>query len=83
MSTSVDKKIDELLQSMTLKEKIGQLNMTTTPRTEEAFEKTRERLQKGEIGSVILANSDTAGNDPLERVNSAMCNRIQKVAVEE
>lgn len=75
--------IDELLQSMTLKEKIGQLNMTTTPRTEEDFEKTRERLRKGEIGSIILASSDTAGNDPLERVNSAMCNRLQKVAVEE
>ena len=83
MSTSVDKKIDELLQSMTLKEKIGQLNMTTTPRTEEAFEKLRERLQRGEVGSIILASSDTAGNDPLERVNSAMCNRIQKVAIEE
>lgn len=75
--------IDELLQSMTLKEKIGQLNMTTTPRTEEDFEKTRERLRKGEIGSIILASSDTAGNDPLERVNSAMCNRLQKVAIEE
>ena len=83
MNQSVDKKIDELLQKMTLKEKIGQLNMTTTPRTEADFEKTRERLQKGEIGSIILASSDTAGNDPLERVNSAMCNRMQKVAVEE
>lgn len=83
MNQSVDQKIDELLQSMTLKEKIGQLNMTTTPRTEADFEKTRERLQKGEIGSIILANSDTAGNDPLERVNSAMCNRMQKVAIEE
>ena len=83
MSKNFDTQINELLQKMTLKEKIGQLNMTTTPRTEEAFEKTRERLRKGEIGSIILASSDTAGNDPLERVNSAMCNRMQKVAVEE
>lgn len=83
MNNNVDKQITELLQKMTLKEKIGQLNMTTTPKTEADFEKMRERLQKGEIGSVILASSDTAGNDPLERVNSAMCNRMQKVAVEE
>lgn len=83
MGKNFDKQIDDLLQKMTLKEKIGQLNMTTTPRTEEAFEKTRKRLQKGEIGSIILASSDTAGNDPLERVNSAMCNRMQKVAIEE
>lgn len=83
MNSNVDKQITELLEKMTLKEKIGQLNMTTTPRTEADFEKMRERLQKGEIGSVILASSDTAGNDPLERVNSAMCNRMQKVAIEE
>lgn len=83
MAQNIDQKITELLQKMTLKEKIGQLNMTTTPRTEEDFEKMRKRLQNGEIGSVILASSDTAGNDPLERVNSAMCNRMQKVAIEE
>ena len=83
MNQNYDNQITELLHKMTLKEKIGQLNMTTTPRTEVDFEKTRERLRKGEIGSIILASSDTAGNDPLERVNSAMCNRMQKVAVEE
>lgn len=83
MSHQFDDQITELLQKMSLKEKIGQLNMTVAPKTEEALEKVRERLRKGEIGSMILANSATAGNDPQERVNTAMCNRVQKIAVEE
>lgn len=83
MSHPFDDQITELLQKMSLKEKIGQLNMTVAPKTEEALEKVRERLRKGEIGSMILANSATAGNDPQERVNTAMCNRVQKIAVEE
>lgn len=83
MSHQFDDQIIELLQKMSLKEKIGQLNMTVAPKTEEALEKVRERLRKGEIGSMILANSATAGNDPQERVNTAMCNRVQKIAVEE
>lgn len=83
MKRPYEDQITELLESMTLKEKIGQLNMTVAPKTEEDLEKVRVRLQKGEIGSMILANSATAGNDPQERVNTAMCNRIQKIAIEE
>ncbi len=76
-------KITELLESMTLKEKIGQLQMIVTPKTETEFQRVREKLQRGEIGTMILASSATAGNDPMETVDSAMCNRLQRVAVEE
>ncbi len=83
MNHQFEAQITELLEKMSLKEKIGQLNMTVAPKTEEDLEKVKIRLRKGEIGSMILANSATAGNDPQERVNTAMCNRIQKAAVEE
>lgn len=83
MKSNYEKQIDELLSKMTLKEKIGQLNMTVSPRNEADLEKVRERLRKGEIGSMILANSATAGNDEQDRVNTAMGNRVQKIAMEE
>lgn len=83
MPQSVDERITELLHNMSIREKIGQLNMVCTPKTEQEFEKTAEKIRNGEIGSMILANSATAGNDPQERVNTAMCNRIQRIAVEE
>ncbi len=83
MNHQFEDRITGLLGKMTLKEKIGQLNMTVAPKTEEELEKVKIRLRKGEIGSMILASSATAGNDPQERVNTAMCNRIQKAAIEE
>lgn len=83
MGADVNHKIVELLKSMSLKEKIGQLQMIVTPKTEEEFVRVSERLRRGEIGTMILASSATAGNDPRETVDSAMCNRLQKIAVEE
>ncbi len=76
-------RIEELLSQMTLREKIGQLNMQCSPKNDEALEKAKESIRKGEYGTMILASSDTAGNDAPELVNSAMCNKVQKVFVEE
>ncbi len=83
MNSSVDKKIDELLQSMTLKEKIGQLNMVCSPSIGSNLDRMKEKIRNGEIGSLILATSSTAGNDPQEKVDTAICNELQKVAIEE
>lgn len=83
MERTVEDKIDELLECMSLREKIGQLNMTVTPKTEAEMQRTREKLLRGEIGSMILASSATAGNDPQDRVNTAICNQVQRIAVEE
>ena len=46
--------IDELLQSMTLKEKIGQLNMTTTPRTEEDLKRQESAFEKEKLVQSFL-----------------------------
>lgn len=83
MNNTGDKRIEELLQRMSIREKIGQLNMIVSPTTESQIEDVKERLRKGEVGSMILATTSTAGNDPQERVNAAVCNQLQKIAVEE
>lgn len=83
MNTDYKKQIDELISKMTLKEKIGQLNMIVTPQTEEEFEKVKQKIIKGEIGSMILADSATAGNDQQAAVDISICNRIQEVATKQ
>ena len=73
----------EIISKMTLKEKIGQLNqITITPYTND-MEKLYEMIRNGEVGSIILASSATAGNDPQGHVNVDLYNNLQKIAVEE
>ena len=79
----LEKKIEDILQRMSLREKIGQMNMICSPEAEADLEPIMNRIRKGELGALILANSSTAGNDPQERVNTALCNKLQKAAIEE
>lgn len=83
MYKKFDKRIDEILSQMTLKEKIGQLNQITGPLREEQIDSIKESVRKGEVGSIILASSSTAGNDEQGHVNVELYNDIQRVAVEE
>lgn len=62
-----EKKIDELLSKMTLREKIGQMNQISVNDAESCAESAR----KGEIGSV------------LNLVDPVQINKLQKAAVEE
>lgn len=82
MYKELDMKIDKILNSLTLKEKIGQLNQVTEP-TPDTLEALKERIRKGEIGSVILAASSTAGNDEQQAIMIEMLNELQRCAVEE
>ena len=76
-------KAKELISKMTLREKIGQLNqITITPYTND-MEKLYEMIRNGEVGSIILASSATAGNDPQGHVNVDLYNNLQKIAVKE
>ncbi len=76
-------KAKEIINKMTLKEKIGQLNqITITPYTND-MEKLYQMIRNGEVGSIILASSATAGNDPQGHVNVDLYNGLQKIAVEE
>lgn len=76
-------KAHEIIAKMTLREKIGQLNqITITPYTND-MDKLYDMIRNGEVGSIILASSATAGNDPQGHVNMDLYNNLQKIAVEE
>lgn len=73
--------IKELIKSMTLEEKIGQLNQCAyIPDNVDVVE---ERIREGKVGSIIFAQSAFAGNDSPHSVNYEKANHLQKIAVEE
>ena len=78
-----DKQVNELLEKMTLREKIGQLNQTSKARTPEQQKKQENMCRNGEIGSMILAATETAGNTDEYYVQTEYYNEFQKIAVNE
>ena len=78
---AIEKKIDELLSVMTLKEKIGQLNQVMPPEKDD--EDFLQAIKNGEIGSIILASSSVAGNGEKKLSNIDKLIKYQKTAVEE
>ncbi len=68
----VEKRIDNLLELMTIEDKLGQLNQLFTDRVIPLKEELTEQVRKGKISSFIWPKAD-----PAER------NRIQRIAVEE
>ena len=81
LNEKIEKKIDSLLEKMTVHEKIGQLNQVMMPSTDD--EKVFEALRNGEIGSLIMATSGYAGNGEKRLENSRLVNEMQRIAVEE
>ena len=77
-----NEKVEQILSRLSLKEKIGQLNQVPQP-VSENLDEVKERIRRGEIGSFILCNSPTAGNDEQQAVMVELLNDLQKVAVEE
>ena len=75
----MQQKIIEKIKSMSLVEKIGQLNQVQLEDTEQI----REEIRKGRVGSVILADTATAGNDEQKRIDVNLLNELQRIAVEE
>lgn len=83
MFMEFENKIDHLIGQMTIKEKIGQLNQIYQPRTQEQIENCKRMIRNGEVGSIILATSATAGNDKQSNIDTELGNELQRVAVEE
>jgi len=77
-SLPVTERIEDLLSRMTLEEKAGQLNQWSNLGPDHY-----DQIRSGEIGSGLLANSSTAGNNRQERVFAKGINEIQKIAVTE
>ncbi len=82
MYKQFDSEVDKILSSLSLKEKIGQLNQVIHPDADNLKE-IKESIRRGEIGSVILAESATAGNDEQRAILVEMLNDLQKCAMEE
>lgn len=83
MQNALELKIDEILSQMTLKEKIGQLVQLSAPADDAGKERLKNRIRNGNVGSVILAFSSTAGNDAQRDTEVEVYNELQRVAVEE
>ena len=78
-----DKQVNELLEKMTLKEKIGQLNQSSKAKTPEQQKMQEDMCRNGEMGSMILAATSTAGNTDEYNVLTEYYNEFQKIAVNE
>lgn len=73
--------INELIQSMTLEEKIGQLSQVAyIPANLDGIE---DKIREGKLGSIILSQTAFAGNDSPCSIDYEKANRLQKIAVEE
>lgn len=72
-------KIIDKIRTMTLEEKIGQLNQVCFSDSPQL----KEDIRKGRVGSVILADTATAGNDEQQKIRLDLLNELQRIAIEE
>ena len=82
MNNQYDSKIEKLINQMTIKEKIGQLNQPETPLCSD-LEKFKEKVRNGEVGSILMSIGATAGNDEQGAIDVNFYNELQRIAVEE
>lgn len=78
-----DDLIEKLIIQMSIKEKIGQLNQISVTDFKGKYELLKSKIINGEIGSIILASSATAGNDAQGHINTEFYNELQRIAVED
>ena len=76
----INEKIEKLISEMTLEEKLGQLTQEFV--TNNRIEELKVLAEKGELGSMILACSNLAGDSAQEAFFISELNEIQKCAVE-
>ena len=77
-------KAGEIVSKLTLKEKIGQLNQEMyVYNNPESIEKVKQRIKNGEVGSVIIAGSSTAGTIDKSFIPVDLLDEFQQIAVEQ
>lgn len=81
MEREIRERIDKLLEKMTLREKIGQLNQEALQGNNIAA--LKEKICRGEVGSILLADSATAGNDGGAGLEVSAVNELIRCAREE
>ncbi len=83
MYKEFDKKADEILATLSLKEKIGQLNQVRIPEGEEETKAVKEMIKNGLVGSIILASGAYTGNEDYTKMRLDFFNELQEIAVKE
>ena len=83
MTKEMEARITKILAEMTVQEKIGQLNQQAEPRSDEEIALCKQKIRNGEVGSIILTASSTAGNEKKSQIQEELLNELQRVAVEE
>jgi hypothetical protein len=78
-----DAQIDSILSKMSLDDKIGQLNQICYSAKPDRVEGIKDMIRRGCVGSLILAESSTAGNDTNSVIDRAMLDEYQRIAVTE
>ena len=74
MYKQFEERAEKIISQMTLKEKVGQLNQITITSFKNDFDSLKSFIREGNVGSIILASSATAGNDPQGHVNMEFYN---------
>lgn len=77
-----EKKAEEIVSGLTLREKIGQLNQPETP-SEGNLDRFKEMVREGLIGSILMSVGATAGNDEQGEIDVEAYNELQRIAVKE
>ena len=77
MSNPKKNTVEEILSRLTVKEKVGQLIQISIKDPD-----LIEKVKSGTVGTVILAESPTAGNEVQDKVLLSELNAIQKIALE-
>ena len=78
---AIEKRIEELISQMTVKEKVGQLNQIYNPIEDD--ETIFSMLRRGEIGAFLMANSAHAGHEKTRLTSIEFLHKLQRIAVEE
>ena len=77
-----EKRVHEIIEKLSLKQKIGQLNQYETP-TEDTADAFKEKVRRGEVGAILMSVGATAGNDAQGTISVDFYNELQRIAVEE
>lgn len=83
MLQNFEKRAEEIVSKLTLKEKIGQLNQLETHLSPDQIEGFKDKIRRGEVGSLLMSSGPSAGNDAQGAINVDFYNELQRIAVEE
>ena len=81
LDAKTEARIEEIIRTLTLEQKVGQMNQTVS--WGGTVEMYAERIRRGEIGSMICGAPDVSADRSFEKKFRDFHNALQKVAVEE